>query len=118
MFYYHNKNVTIYQVKQALEEISERVPEPFNIAEIMAKVEERTPYIVVAFQECEQMNFLMAELKRSLKELSLGLKVSITPASPLPRETSLVFLHRLMINALNTYHNIFSCTFYITEFVS
>lgn len=42
----------------------------------MARVEERTPYIIVAFQECERMNSLMSEIRRSLKELSLGLKVT------------------------------------------
>lgn len=42
----------------------------------MAKAEERTPYIVVAFQECERMNMLTSEIKRSLKELNLGLKVT------------------------------------------
>lgn len=48
------------------------------MAEIMAKVplEERTPYVVVAFQECERMNMLTSEIRRSLKELDLGLKVS------------------------------------------
>ena len=46
--------------------------------EIMNKVppEERTPYVVVAFQECERMNFLTIEIRRSLKELDLGLKVT------------------------------------------
>ena len=53
----------------------EKVPEPFGVQEMMARVEERTPYIVVAFQECERMNFLTAEIRRSLKELALGLKV-------------------------------------------
>ena len=45
--------------------------------EIMNKVppEERTPYVIVAFQECERMNTLTNEMKRSLKELDLGLKV-------------------------------------------
>ena len=45
--------------------------------ELMAKVplEERTPYTIVAFQECERMNILTNELRRSLKELNLGLKV-------------------------------------------
>lgn len=45
--------------------------------EIMGKVppEERTPYVVVAFQECERMNGLTAEIRRSMKELDLGLKV-------------------------------------------
>jgi dynein heavy chain len=43
--------------------------------EIMGKVEERTPYVIVAFQECQRMNILTNELKQSLKELDLGLKV-------------------------------------------
>lgn len=66
------------QVKAALDEILEKLPEEFNMAEMMGKVEERTPYIVVAFQECERMNILTQEIKRSLKELNLGLKVRRT----------------------------------------
>ncbi|PSN32950.1 Dynein beta chain [Blattella germanica] len=56
------------KVKSSLEDIMDKVPEPFNIQEIMAKVEERTPYIIVAFQECERMNTLM-DLTLRLKEL-------------------------------------------------
>ncbi len=41
----------------------------------MAKAEEKTPYTVVAIQECERMNMLTVEVRRSLKELNLGLKV-------------------------------------------
>lgn len=44
---------------------------------MMGKVEERTPYVIVAFQECQRMNFLTSEMKRSLKELELGLKVNL-----------------------------------------
>lgn len=55
----------------------EKLPEEFNMIEIMNKVEERTPYVIVAFQECERMNYLTGEMKRSLKELDLGLKVII-----------------------------------------
>lgn len=47
----------------------------FNTPELMARVEERTPYIVVALQECERMNTLTREIRRSLRELHLGLKV-------------------------------------------
>lgn len=56
----------------------EKLPEEFNMIEIMAKVppEERTPYVLVAFQECERMNMLTNEIRRSLKELDLGLKVT------------------------------------------
>lgn len=43
----------------------------------MSKVEERTPFIIVAFQECERMNILTGEMKRSLKELEFGFKVCI-----------------------------------------
>ena len=55
----------------------EKLPEEFNMVEIMAKVppEERTPYVVVAFQETERMNMLTGEMRRTLKELDLGLKV-------------------------------------------
>lgn len=66
------------QVKAALDEILEKLPEEFNMVEMMGKVEERTPYIVVALQECERMNTLTQEIKRSLKELNLGLKVRHT----------------------------------------
>lgn len=63
------------QVKALLEEIQERMTDEFNMAELLAKVEERSPYIVVAFQECERMNVLTREIRRSLTELDLGLKV-------------------------------------------
>ncbi|KAF7646339.1 hypothetical protein LDENG_00189290, partial [Lucifuga dentata] len=52
----------------------EKLPEVFNMTELLAKAEERTPYQVVALQECERMNFLTMEIRRSLLELNLGLK--------------------------------------------
>ncbi|XP_010119740.1 PREDICTED: dynein heavy chain 17, axonemal-like, partial [Chlamydotis macqueenii] len=69
------------KVKSVLDEIMEKLPEPFNMAEIMAKAVDKTPYVVVAFQECERMNILTQEIRRSLKELDLGLKgeLTITP---------------------------------------
>lgn len=63
------------QVRYILDDIMDRVPEPFNLVELMGKVEELTPYTIVALQECERMNRLMGEIRRSLKELELGLKV-------------------------------------------
>lgn len=69
------KLLFLKQVKQVLDEILEKLPDEFNVPEMMARVEDRTPYTVVAFQECERMNILTSEIKRSLKELDLGLKV-------------------------------------------
>ena len=43
--------------------------------ELSARAEEKTPYVLVALQECERMNGLTREMKRSLKEVDLGLKV-------------------------------------------
>ena len=53
----------------------ERLPDPYPVRELMTKTEEKTPYTVVALQECERMNTLTIEIRRSLKELNLGLKV-------------------------------------------
>ncbi|TPP62234.1 Dynein beta chain ciliary [Fasciola gigantica] len=68
------------KLQSTLDEIVEKLPEEFNMTELQAKVppEERTPYVVVAFQECERMNMLIREMRRSLKELSLGLKGELT----------------------------------------
>ena len=48
------------------------------MVELMAKAEDRTPYTVVALQEADRMNGLTNEIKISLKELDLGLKVCIS----------------------------------------
>lgn len=64
------------KVKVILDDILDKAPEEFNLPEIMAKIEDKTPYVLVAFQEMERMNILFREIKRSLKELDLGLKVS------------------------------------------
>ena len=47
--------------------------------ELFARAEEKTPYVLVALQECERMNGLTREMKRSLKEVDLGLKVYEMP---------------------------------------
>lgn len=79
-------------MKQILDEIMEKLPEEFNMTEIMGKVEERTPYVIVAFQECERMNYLTGEMKRSLRELDLGLKGELTITSDMEvLETALFF---------------------------
>jgi dynein heavy chain len=58
-----------------VDELLDKLPDVFNMAELSGRVEERSPYVVVACQECERMNLLTAEMRRSLKELDLGLKV-------------------------------------------
>uniref|UniRef100_A0A8C4UZ95 Dynein axonemal heavy chain 17 n=1 Tax=Falco tinnunculus TaxID=100819 RepID=A0A8C4UZ95_FALTI len=79
-------------VKALLEEMLEKLTDEFNLVELMAKVEERTPYVAVAFQECERMNILTSEIKRSLKELDLGLKGELTMTSDMENLQNALFL--------------------------
>uniref|UniRef100_A0A8C3CT99 Dynein axonemal heavy chain 17 n=1 Tax=Cairina moschata TaxID=8855 RepID=A0A8C3CT99_CAIMO len=79
------------KVKSVLDEIIEKLPEPFNMMEIMAKAEDKTPYVVVAFQECERMNILTHEIRRSLKELDLGLKGELTITSDMEELANALF---------------------------
>ncbi|KAL0281201.1 UNVERIFIED_CONTAM: hypothetical protein PYX00_002260 [Menopon gallinae] len=85
------------KVKQILDEIMEKLPDEFNMTEIMGKVEERTPYVIVAFQECERMNFLTGEMKRSLKELDLGLKGELTITSDMEDLENALFLDQVPV---------------------
>lgn len=48
-------------------------------------VGEFSPYVMVAIQESERMNNLLAEMKRSLAELDLGLKGDLTMTEPMER---------------------------------
>jgi dynein heavy chain len=45
----------------------------FDMLGIRARITDWNPYIIVALQECERMNTLVAEIKRSLTELEMGL---------------------------------------------
>lgn len=49
----------------------------FKLAVLLTRMEERTPFNIVALQECERMNMLTSEMRRSLNELMLGLKVGL-----------------------------------------
>ncbi|XP_040979289.1 LOW QUALITY PROTEIN: dynein heavy chain 17, axonemal [Aquila chrysaetos chrysaetos] len=79
------------KVKLVLDEIIEKLPEPFNMVEVMAKAVDKTPYVVVAFQECERMNILTHEIRRSLKELDLGLKGELTITSDMEELANALF---------------------------
>ncbi|NWI76951.1 DYH9 protein, partial [Dryoscopus gambensis] len=79
-------------VQALLEEMLEKLTDEFNMAELMAKVEEKTPYAVVALQECERMNVLTAEIRRSLTELELGLKGELTMTTDMENLQNSLFL--------------------------
>ncbi|KAI4877932.1 hypothetical protein NFI96_006510, partial [Prochilodus magdalenae] len=69
------------KVKGVLEELLEKLPEEYNMAELLVKTDRRSPYVLVCLQECERMNQLIAEIETSVTELQLALKgeLSISP---------------------------------------
>ncbi|XP_070581054.1 dynein beta chain, ciliary-like isoform X2 [Ptychodera flava] len=83
------------KVKSVLDEILEKLPDEFNMVELFAKTEEKTPYTVVALQECERMNGLTNEMKRSLKELDLGLKGELTITAGMEDLSNALFLDQI-----------------------
>ncbi|XP_028983813.1 dynein axonemal heavy chain 11 isoform X2 [Betta splendens] len=66
------------KVKSVIEDILEKLPEKYNMAELITKTANRNPYTLVCLQECERMNLLLAEIRTSLDELDLGLKGELT----------------------------------------
>nr|XP_020748715.1 dynein heavy chain 11, axonemal isoform X1 [Odocoileus virginianus texanus] len=66
------------KVKNVLDDILDKLPEEFNMTEIMQKHPNRSPYALVCLQECERMNTLLREIRVSLQQLELGLKGELT----------------------------------------
>ncbi|XP_043549538.1 dynein axonemal heavy chain 11 isoform X1 [Chiloscyllium plagiosum] len=80
------------KVKTILDDILEKLPEEYNMTDITSKTAERSPYILVCFQECERMNVLIHEVRHSLKELDLGLKGELAISSEMEvLQTALFF---------------------------
>uniref|UniRef100_A0A673MQT0 Dynein axonemal heavy chain 11 n=1 Tax=Sinocyclocheilus rhinocerous TaxID=307959 RepID=A0A673MQT0_9TELE len=80
------------KVKTILDDILEKLPEEYNMSDITSKTAERSPYILVCFQECDRMNILLNEIRRSLKELDLGLKGELAISSEMEQiQTALFF---------------------------
>ena len=70
-------------VKEYIDKFLKELPEDFNMIEIgLSFGTNITPYQVVWIQECERMNFLLREIRKSLNDLDAGLKgqLNITKA--------------------------------------
>ncbi|VDP88866.1 unnamed protein product [Echinostoma caproni] len=80
-----------------LEDLLDRMPDGFPMAELYARQapEERSPYAVVVLQECERMNILLEEMRRSLKELRLGLRGELTVSAAMEALINAFFLDQV-----------------------
>lgn len=66
-------------VRDVMTSIHERLPNEFGMVKLSLKAKPLLegptgPYIVVALQECERMNALLAEIRTSISDLDKGLK--------------------------------------------
>eukprot|EP00003_Mantamonas_plastica_P006669 TRINITY_DN1548_c0_g2_i8.p1 TRINITY_DN1548_c0_g2~~TRINITY_DN1548_c0_g2_i8.p1 ORF type:complete len:4445 (-),score=1771.15 TRINITY_DN1548_c0_g2_i8:52-13386(-) len=71
-----------------IREIMDRYPAlPFDMDELLGRMEphERNPYVNTALQECERMNTLIYEIRRSLKELEQGINGELTMSDAMER---------------------------------
>ena len=57
-------------VESAVEDLTDKLPDPFNMIELHQKEETKTPYTVVCLQECERMNSLTQGVYKSLNTFS------------------------------------------------
>nr|XP_020468391.1 dynein heavy chain 11, axonemal-like isoform X3 [Monopterus albus] len=79
------------KISSVIEDLLEKLPEEYNMAEMITKTPERSPYVLVCFQECERMNLLLAEIRKTLTELDLGLKGELTVSSSMETLQSALF---------------------------
>jgi len=62
------------KAKAALDDTLEKLPDQFVLADILERIEERTPYVNVFLQEIELMMILTGVIKKTLIELDQGLR--------------------------------------------
>jgi dynein heavy chain len=84
-------------VRTLLESILESIrPINFNLSDIaIAVAEDRGPYQNVFLQECERMNILTGEMRKSLKELELGLNGELQISARMENLQNALFLGRV-----------------------
>ena len=86
------------KIKTIVDEIMEKMPDSFNVSDMLLRCEDKTSYILVCFQECERMNTLTDEIKRSLRELDLGLKGELTMTQDMEELSTSLFFDQVPIS--------------------
>eukprot|EP00742_Colponemidia_sp_Colp-10_P026906 GILJ01033111.1.p1 GENE.GILJ01033111.1~~GILJ01033111.1.p1 ORF type:complete len:344 (-),score=47.18 GILJ01033111.1:90-1091(-) len=85
-------------VALSVQNFLKRLPDNFNMITLAEKARDRTPYVVVALQECERMNILLDELRRTLQELQLGLEGALNISDAMEALSTALFLNRVPKN--------------------
>ncbi len=82
-------------MKRILDDITEKLPDLFSMMDLEERTaDERPPFTSVFLQECERMNGLLFEMRRSLVELDLGLKGDLSISEPMEVRSADTDQHR------------------------
>ncbi|PHJ19121.1 dynein heavy chain family protein, partial [Cystoisospora suis] len=82
-------------VKGTVAQLIARIPQPFDLPSIKAKVKDFHPFIVVCLQEVERMNMLLSEVHVSLEELEKGLAGQLNITEAMEQFTDSLFSQRV-----------------------
>ncbi|XP_070509872.1 dynein beta chain, ciliary-like [Chironomus tepperi] len=82
-------------IRGMVDDLIEKLPEVFMMTDLYARTEDRSPFVLVAFQECERMNILITEIKSSLRELRSGLKGELTISPDMETLMTSVFFDKV-----------------------
>jgi len=78
-------------VRKGVEDMLMRMPEEFNMIDVLARVVDKNPYVVCALQEATRMNDLIAYCRRSLEELTLGLDGALNMSDSMEQTQNGIF---------------------------
>lgn len=82
-------------VLQSIDKMLEELPEEFDMLELVERIEERSPFMVILLQETTRANGLIWEIRRSLVEAKLGLTGQLNVSEAMEQCTTNVFLGRI-----------------------
>jgi dynein heavy chain len=82
-------------VKEMIERFLSMLPAEFIMLDLNVKANQkgRSPYVVVCLQECERMNILTNEMKKSLVDLDMGLKGQLNITDDMDMLSDKMFLN-------------------------
>ncbi|XP_055687854.1 dynein beta chain, ciliary [Lutzomyia longipalpis] len=82
-------------VLDIVEDFIDRCHEGFTMEELQTRLENPSPYAVVALQECERMNVLWGVIKKSLIELKQGLSGELTMSNEMDEMVAFLFIDKI-----------------------
>ncbi|KAL0227597.1 hypothetical protein RCL1_003741 [Eukaryota sp. TZLM3-RCL] len=83
---------------EVIDHILGKLPEEFSITKLYSNANREFPPVIVILEECKRMNALIAEIKKSLFDVSLGLKGMLTISEKMDRIVDALFDNRVPEN--------------------